>query len=66
MSYSDEELQQFYESQKLTIESINEVSSLLRPGVSEFDAAKMLDSLLQKKGVKHFPSLLICLVWRKK
>tara|TARA_B100000925_G_C21987070_1_gene465003 strand:- start:859 stop:1728 length:870 start_codon:yes stop_codon:yes gene_type:complete len=53
-SYSDKELKQFYESQKLTIESINEVASLLRPGVSEFDAAKMLDSLLQKKGVKHF------------
>ena len=54
VSYSVEELQDFYESQRLTIESINEVASLLRPGVSEFDAAKMLDSLLQKKGVKHF------------
>ena len=53
-SYSDEQLWHFYESQRLTIESINEVASLLRPGVSEFDAAKMLDSLLQKKGVKHF------------
>ena len=52
--YSDEELQGFYESQKLTIDSIEEVASLLRPGVSEFDAAKMLDTFLQKKGVKHF------------
>jgi hypothetical protein len=52
--YSDKELLRFYISQRLTIDSINEVANLLRPGISELDAAKMLDTLLKKKGVRHF------------
>lgn len=53
-TYKAEELKRFYDSQNLTISAIENVSSLLRPGISEYEAAKMLDIYLKKNGVKHF------------
>ena len=52
--YEVEDLKKFYDSQNLTVRAISEVATSLRPGVSEYQAAKMLDIHLEKNGVKHF------------
>ena len=53
-NYGAEDLRKFYQSQKLTIETIESVAKILRPGMSEVDAASFLEESFHSLGVKKF------------
>ena len=53
-NYGVEDLRKFYQSQKLTIETIESVAKILRPGMSEVDAALLLEESFHSLGVKKF------------
>jgi Xaa-Pro aminopeptidase len=53
-TYTESELELYKRVQKLAYDSVLEVKSRLSSGITEREAADLLDEVLQKKGVRNF------------
>ena len=53
-TYTESELELYKKVQKLAYDSVLEVKSRLSAGITEREAADLLDEVLQKKGVRNF------------